>query len=43
MRSTAVEMAAAQAGKAGATLGTIKTRMYAPVLDVLLDRTVLRG
>jgi enoyl-CoA hydratase/carnithine racemase len=35
VRATAVEIAAAQAGKAGATLGTIKSRMYAPTLDKL--------
>ncbi|WP_275558721.1 enoyl-CoA hydratase-related protein [Streptomyces sp. 5-6(2022)] len=35
VRSTAVELAAAQAGKAGDTLGTIKGRMYAPVLAAL--------
>jgi enoyl-CoA hydratase/carnithine racemase len=39
VRSAAVELAAAQAGKAGATLATIKTRMYAPVLALLRDRT----
>ncbi|TFV67198.1 UNVERIFIED_ORG: enoyl-CoA hydratase/isomerase family protein [Bacillus sp. AZ43] len=38
VRSTAVELAASLAGKAGATLGTIKARMYAPVLAVLRDR-----
>jgi enoyl-CoA hydratase/carnithine racemase len=36
--SQAVEMAAAQAGKDGGTLGTIKDRMYEPVLDALRDR-----
>ncbi|GAA2339396.1 enoyl-CoA hydratase-related protein [Streptomyces violaceusniger] len=35
VRSTAVELAAAQAGKAGDTLGAIKGRMYAPVLTAL--------
>ncbi|MGW7693048.1 enoyl-CoA hydratase-related protein [Streptomyces asiaticus] len=35
VRSTAVELAAAQAGKAGDTLGTIKSRMYAPALTAL--------
>jgi Delta3-Delta2-enoyl-CoA isomerase len=35
VRSTAVELAAAQTGKAGATLATIKTRMYRPVLELL--------
>jgi enoyl-CoA hydratase/carnithine racemase len=39
VRSTALQLAAAQAGKAGATLATIKTRLYGPVLDVLRDRT----
>jgi len=39
VRCTAVEIAAAHAGKAGTTLGTIKTRMYAPVLGLLRDRT----
>ena len=43
VRSTALELAAAQAGKAGATLATIKTRMYAPVLDLLRTRTGPRG
>ncbi|MFF3485533.1 enoyl-CoA hydratase-related protein [Streptomyces sp. NPDC002701] len=37
LRSTAVEIAQAQAGKAGDTLGTIKGRMYAPVLAALRD------
>jgi enoyl-CoA hydratase/carnithine racemase len=36
--SHAVELAAAQAGKDGGTLGTIKKRMYEPVLDALCDR-----
>ena len=36
--SQAVEMAAAQAGKDGGTLGTIKKRMYEPVLEALHDR-----
>jgi enoyl-CoA hydratase/carnithine racemase len=35
LRGTAVELAAAQTGKAGPTLGTIKVRMYAPVLAAL--------
>ncbi len=43
VRTAAVEIAQSQAGKAGAVLGTIKTRMYAPVLDVLRDRTAPRG
>ena len=36
--SQAVQMAAAQAGKDGATLGTIKSRMYEHVLEALRDR-----
>ncbi|MCO1654646.1 enoyl-CoA hydratase-related protein [Pseudonocardia humida] len=43
VRSTALHLAAAQAGKAGATVATIKTRMYAPVLDLLNDRATPRG
>ncbi|MFI6874109.1 enoyl-CoA hydratase-related protein [Streptomyces sp. NPDC050400] len=39
VRSTAVELAAAQVNKAGDTLGTIKARMYAPVLATLRDTT----
>jgi enoyl-CoA hydratase/carnithine racemase len=35
VRPTAMELAARQAGKAGAVLGTIKSRMYAPVLAAL--------
>jgi enoyl-CoA hydratase/carnithine racemase len=38
VRRTAVEIAAAQIGKAGPTLGTIKTRMYAPVLETLREQ-----
>lgn len=37
VRATAVELAGSLAGKAGATLGTIKERMYAPVLELLRD------
>ncbi|GAA3230303.1 enoyl-CoA hydratase-related protein [Streptomyces sp. XM83C] len=37
VRSTAVEIAQAQAAKAGDTVGTIKSRMYAPVLAALRD------
>lgn len=37
VRPTAVELAAANAGKASAVLGTIKSRMYAPVLTTLRD------
>ncbi|GAB3299421.1 enoyl-CoA hydratase-related protein [Geodermatophilus aquaeductus] len=43
VRSTAVDLAAVQAGRAGPTLATIKARMYAPVLDLLRDRTDPRG
>jgi Delta3-Delta2-enoyl-CoA isomerase len=43
VRSTALELAAAQVGKAGATLATIKARLYSPVLDLLRDRTDPRG
>lgn len=43
VRSTAVELAGSLAGKAGATLATIKQRMYAPVVAVLRDRTAPRG
>ncbi|GAB2482104.1 enoyl-CoA hydratase/isomerase family protein [Nocardiopsis aegyptia] len=39
VRPTAVEIAAAQAAKAAhPTLGTIKSRLYAPVLDLLRER-----
>ena len=38
VRSTALEIARANAGKAGPTLGTIKSRMYAPVLELLRDK-----
>ena len=37
VRTTAIEMTSAQAGKAGETIGTIKSRMYAPVLAALLE------
>ncbi|MEH0419775.1 enoyl-CoA hydratase-related protein [Streptomyces sp. B21-083] len=39
VRSTAVELAQSQVNKAGDTLGTIKARMYAPVLTTLRDAT----
>lgn len=39
VRSTALELARAQVGKAGDTLGTIKARMYAPALTTLRDTT----
>jgi enoyl-CoA hydratase/carnithine racemase len=37
VRTTAVGLAQAQAAKAGETLATIRTRMYAPVLAALRD------
>ncbi|MET8981150.1 enoyl-CoA hydratase-related protein [Streptomyces sp. NPDC004539] len=37
VRTTAIEIARAQAGKDGATLGTIKARMYGPALAALRD------
>jgi enoyl-CoA hydratase/carnithine racemase len=37
VRATAVELAGRQAGKAGPVLATIKTRLYAGVLDRLRD------
>jgi enoyl-CoA hydratase/carnithine racemase len=43
VRSTAVGIAAAQAGKAGPTLGTIRSRMYASALDALRDKERLLG
>ncbi|MFC8237229.1 enoyl-CoA hydratase-related protein [Streptomyces sp. NPDC056663] len=38
VRSTAIEIAQAQASKAGHTLGTIKARMYAPALAALREK-----
>ncbi|GAA3145392.1 enoyl-CoA hydratase/isomerase family protein [Planomonospora alba] len=38
VRPSALEIARAHAAKAGRTLGTIKTRMYAPVLETLRDQ-----
>jgi enoyl-CoA hydratase/carnithine racemase len=38
VRQAAAEIAHPQAAKAGPTLGTIKTRMYAPVLDALRQK-----
>jgi Delta3-Delta2-enoyl-CoA isomerase len=38
VRAAAAELAQGQASKAGETLRTIKTRLYAPVLDRLRDR-----
>ncbi|MFR9788627.1 enoyl-CoA hydratase-related protein [Streptomyces sp. MB22_4] len=41
--ATAVEIARSQAAKAGDTLGTIKARMYAPVLAALRDTVAPLG
>ena len=38
VRQAAAEIVQPQAAKAGPTLGTIKTRMYAPVLDALRQK-----
>jgi enoyl-CoA hydratase/carnithine racemase len=38
VRSTALEIAQANVGKAGPTLAAIKTRMYAPALETLRDK-----
>jgi Delta3-Delta2-enoyl-CoA isomerase len=43
VRATAIELATAQVSKAGDTLGTIKARMYAPVLAALRDTTTTLG
>ncbi len=43
VRRIAVETARAQAAKAGPTLGTIKARMYAPVLDALREKDIRLG
>jgi Delta3-Delta2-enoyl-CoA isomerase len=43
VRGAAVQIAEAQAGKAGSTLGTIKARMYASVLDTLRDKDIPLG
>ncbi|NUS65678.1 MAG: enoyl-CoA hydratase/isomerase family protein [Saccharothrix sp.] len=43
VRSTAIGIARAQAGTAGATLGTIKARLYASTVDTLRDPEVLLG
>jgi enoyl-CoA hydratase/carnithine racemase len=37
VRATAIELAAAQAGRAGETIATIKARLYAPVLAALRE------
>jgi Delta3-Delta2-enoyl-CoA isomerase len=43
LRATAIELASAQVNKAGDTVGTIKARMYAPVLAALRDTTTTLG
>ncbi|PSL52751.1 enoyl-CoA hydratase/carnithine racemase [Saccharothrix carnea] len=43
VRSTAVDLAGAHAGKAGPTLGTIKSRMYKSTSDTLRDGDDLLG
>ena len=43
VRATAIELASAQVSKAGDTLGTIKARMYAPVLAALGDTITTLG
>ena len=43
VRSTAIEIARAHTSKAGPTLGTIKSRMYAPTLDALRDKDIPLG
>ncbi|MGY1780116.1 enoyl-CoA hydratase-related protein [Geodermatophilus sp. SYSU D01036] len=43
VRPAAVEIAAALAGKAGPTLGTIKSRLYVPALALLRDEVSPRG
>ena len=43
LRPAAVELAGAHTGKAGATIGTIKARMYAPVVTSLRTKDNLLG
>lgn len=43
VRPTAIEIARAHAGKAGQTLGVIKSRMYVPVLEALQDKDTPLG
>ncbi|WP_409061558.1 enoyl-CoA hydratase-related protein [Streptomyces sp. SYP-A7185] len=43
VRRTAVDVARSQVGKAGPTLGTIKSRMYAPALAALRDKDTPLG
>jgi enoyl-CoA hydratase/carnithine racemase len=43
VRRTAIEIARAQAAKAGPTLATIKARMYGPALDALRGKDIALG
>jgi enoyl-CoA hydratase/carnithine racemase len=43
VRTAAVELAAAQAPRAGPALGTIKSRLYAPVVAALRDKDIPLG
>jgi Delta3-Delta2-enoyl-CoA isomerase len=43
VRSSAIEIARAHVGKAGPTLGTIKSRMYASALEALRDKEAPLG
>jgi hypothetical protein len=43
VRTAAAELAAAQAAKAGPALGTIKSRLYAPVVAALRDKDIPLG
>jgi enoyl-CoA hydratase/carnithine racemase len=43
VRTTALEIAGSLTGKAGETLGTIKSRMYVPALTALRDTDAPRG
>jgi enoyl-CoA hydratase/carnithine racemase len=43
VRATAIQLAQAQANKAGDTLGTIKTRMYAPAVAALRETVTSLG
>jgi hypothetical protein len=43
VRSAAFDKVKSRAGKAGGTLGTIRARMYAPVLAALRDTTTPFG
>jgi enoyl-CoA hydratase/carnithine racemase len=40
VRAAAIEIARPQAAKAGPTVGTIKARMYAEVLDALREKDI---